>query len=67
MYGRMQEDVAWTRLQDMQRELENRRLYGRRPGLPSVALILERVWLLAGLAYRRAPRRRPATARKSAF
>ena len=25
MYGRLQEDVAWTRLQDMQREMENRR------------------------------------------
>ena len=25
MYGRLQEDVGWTRLQDMQREMENRR------------------------------------------
>ena len=29
MYGRLQEDVAWTRLQDMQREMENRRRFGR--------------------------------------
>ena len=26
MYGRLQEDVAWTRLQDRQREMENRTL-----------------------------------------
>ena len=26
MYGRLQEDVAWTRFQDMQREIEHRRL-----------------------------------------
>ena len=29
----MNEDVMWQRLQDVQREAENRRLYGRRPSL----------------------------------
>ncbi len=58
MYGRMQEDVAWTRLLDQQRELENARLTGGAPTLRRVlAILVERLWLLAGLAAHRAPRR----------
>ena len=47
------EDVMWQRLKDVQREVENSRLFTRRT-LPA---LLERIWLLAGLAMRRAPRR----------
>jgi hypothetical protein len=56
------EDVMWQRLKDLQLEAENRRLYGD-PALVSVVrmvrLLGSRVWLLAGLATRRPPRRRP--------
>lgn len=65
MSGRLQEHVAWTRLQDMQREMENHRLYGG--GIPlrrTVAMLLRRIWLPAGLAGRRAPRRSPAARRR---
>lgn len=60
MYGRQQEDVAWTRLKDMQREMENSRLNGRSPAgsaLPALKALARRAWLVAGLASRRAPRR----------
>jgi hypothetical protein len=63
MYGRQQEDVAWTRLKDMQREMENSRLYGERLGpstLRALWTLVERAWWLAGLAHRRAPRRSAA-------
>ena len=55
----MNEDVMWERLKDLQTEAENRRLYGpQRPRLvDSVRLFSRRVWLLAGLAMRRPPRR----------
>ena len=33
MNPHMNEDVMWQRLQDVQREAENRRLYGRGPSL----------------------------------
>ncbi|HET9781384.1 MAG TPA: hypothetical protein VFR33_06360 [Candidatus Dormibacteraeota bacterium] len=49
------EEVMWQRLKDMQREAENSRLFAQRT-LPRLLLLLERVWLLAGLAMRRAPR-----------
>ena len=57
------EDVMWQRLKDMQLEAENRRLYGMRT-FPTLAALVQifgrRAWWLAGLAMRRAPRRRPA-------
>ena len=56
------EDVLWQRLKDIQVEAENRRLYGPR-NLPVLVALVEllgrRAWLLAGLAMRRVPRRRP--------
>lgn len=60
MYPYMNEDVAWQRLVDMQREIENDRLWARSSThLLSVAwLLLKRTWILAGLAMRRAPRYR---------
>ena len=56
------EEMAWRHLQDMQREMENRRLVdGGGPALrwwlPKLA---KRVWIVAGLASRRAPRWNPA-------
>ncbi len=65
MHGRMQEDVAWTRLQDMQREMDNRRLTRGGADLspaPTIQLLAERMWWLAGLAFQRAPRRHPQPA-----
>jgi hypothetical protein len=58
----MNEDVMWERLKDMQREVENTRQQG--PAVvpaawQTVRMLGERAWLLAGLAARRAPRRRP--------
>lgn len=54
------EDVMWQRLQDIQREVENSRLYGGGPSLPKLIQQLGRRLLsLAGLATRRPPRRRP--------
>ena len=58
----MNEDVMWQRLKDIQLEAENRRLYGDTTIRSAVALfrlLAERVWWVAGLAMRRAPRRRP--------
>jgi hypothetical protein len=54
------EEIMWQRLKDVQREAENARLYGprRHVGVAQVAALLgRRVWLLAGLAMRRPPRR----------
>src|SRR5213594_789395 len=56
------EEMAWRHLQDMQREMENRRLVdGGGPALrwwlPKLA---RRVWIVAGLATRRPPRWNPA-------
>jgi hypothetical protein len=63
MYQFNNEDVAWQRLQDIQREMENSRLLAT-SGLPIAMHLLkqlgERVWLIAGLAMRRAPRRHRA-------
>ncbi|HET7420701.1 MAG TPA: hypothetical protein VFL27_09990 [Candidatus Dormibacteraeota bacterium] len=59
----MNEDVMWERLKDIQLEVENSRLVEPRL-MPmiwrSAQLLGERAWLLAGLAARRAPRRRIA-------
>ena len=56
------EDVMWQRLKDIQREVENSRLYGDRASLPKlVQQPGRRVWWLAGLATRRPPRRHPET------
>ena len=56
------EEMAWRQLQDLQRELENHRLVdgGGQPlgwWLPKLA---RRLWIVAGLASRRAPRWSPA-------
>lgn len=46
MNSQMNEDVMWQRVKDLQREAENRRLYGARPSLigllGSLALSLAR-------------------------
>ena len=58
----MNEDVMWERLKDLQLEAENSRVARQRllPAAWHTAQLLgERAWLLAGLAARRAPRRRP--------
>jgi hypothetical protein len=57
------EDIMWQRLKDLQREAENSRLFAQ-DAAPRVAHILERAWLLAGLAFRRAPRRSPLSVRR---
>ena len=60
MYTYGNEEAAWDRLIDMQREMENSRLWADRSGnlLTTAARLAERAWILAGLAMRRAPRRR---------
>jgi hypothetical protein len=60
MYNYGNEDAAWDRLIDLQREMENSQLWASRSGnlLTTVARLAERVWILGGLAMRRAPRRR---------
>jgi hypothetical protein len=61
MYPYMNEDVAFERLKDLQREMENSRMAADSlVGLGKlVRNLAARAWLLAGLAMRRAPRRRP--------
>ena len=57
------EDVMWERLKDIQMEAENARMRGPRLGpdtLRLARLLAQRVWLVAGLAARRAPRRHRA-------
>lgn len=68
MYPYMNEDAAFERLKDLQREMENSRLIaGTAPGLGSLIRgLAERAWWLAGLAMRRPPRPRPATSRRGA-
>ena len=57
------EEVAWQRLKDLQREYENSRLMASSVG-PALArragVLARRAWWLAGLAMRRAPRPSPA-------
>ena len=59
MYPYMNEDVAFERLKDPQREMENSRMAADSlVGLGKlVRNLAARAWLLAGLAMRRAPRR----------
>jgi len=62
MHPFMNEDQAWQRLQDIQREMENRRLMAAgqsRVTFETIKRLAARAWLLAGLAAMRPPRRRP--------
>ena len=62
MHPFINEDAAWQRLQDIQREMENRRLMAAGRRHITVAMLRQlaaRAWLLAGLAAARPPRRRP--------
>jgi len=58
MNGYYNEDMAWQRLQDIQREMENRRIVAG--GGPSLAWwpvrLAQRAWILAGLTAQRPPR-----------
>jgi len=60
VYNYGNEDAAWNRLIDIQREMENSKLWATDTSnlLKLAARLGERVWILAGLAMRRAPRRR---------
>jgi hypothetical protein len=62
MYPYMNEDAAFERLKDLQREMENSRLIaGSTLGLGSLFRNwAERAWWVAGLAMRRPPRRSPS-------
>ncbi len=58
----MNEDAAWQRLQDTQREIENSRLMAEgQPGatLQGLRRLATRAWHLAGLAAMRPPRYSP--------
>lgn len=63
MYPYANEEMAWQRLCDVQREMENSRLIAEH-GLPAlgraVRMLGTRAWWLAGLAMQRPPRRRRA-------
>jgi hypothetical protein len=61
MYQYTNEDVAFERLKDLQREMENSRMAANSlAGLGAlIRNLAARAWWLAGLAMRRAPRRRP--------
>ncbi len=61
MYQYTNEDVAFERLKDLQREMENSRMTASSlAGLGAlIRNLATRAWWLAGLAMRRAPRRRP--------
>ena len=61
MYPYTNEDAAWQRLQDLQREMENSRLMAAtqpQATLETLGRLAARVWLVAGLAARRPPRKR---------
>jgi hypothetical protein len=64
MYPYMNEDVAFERLKDLQREMENSRLVASSlAGFGALVRNLSaRAWWLGGLAFRRAPRPRPVLA-----
>jgi hypothetical protein len=61
MYPYSNEEVAWQRLKDLQREMENSRLMARqtRVAFADLMRLAARIWWLAGLAAHRPPRRRP--------
>jgi hypothetical protein len=63
VYPYMNEDVAFERLKDLQREMENSRMTAESlAGFGRLARNLSaRAWWIAGLAMRRAPRRRRAS------
>ncbi|HUZ85485.1 MAG TPA: hypothetical protein VNF26_00885 [Candidatus Baltobacterales bacterium] len=63
MYQYKQEEVAWERVKDLQREIENSRLMAAGLGrsFAALGLLAQRAWLLAGLATRRPPRPRSMT------
>jgi hypothetical protein len=67
MYPYTNEDVAFERLKDLQREMENSRLMAGSPtGLGSlVRNLAARVWWLGGLAMQRSPRPRRAQVRQA--
>jgi hypothetical protein len=60
MYSYRNEDAAWDRLIDVQREMENSRLWADSSGnlLATLARLAGRARILGGLAKRRAPQRR---------
>ena len=60
MYGYGNEDAAWQRLVDIQREMENSKIWATDSSnlFKLAAQLAERAWVLGGLAMRRAPRRR---------
>lgn len=62
MYGRLNEDVAWTRLQDRQREMENRRFGADGDHVRIGVMRSLGGWLGQAVrsAVRRVPRRRQA-------
>ncbi len=67
MYPYMNEDVAWQRLQDLQREMENSRLLAKNgpPALARLARYLGRgIWMLAS-AVRPVPRQEPTMTEES--
>ena len=63
MYSQMNEDAVWQHLQDLQREMENSRLMAQATADfgKKFRILAARVWLLAGLAMQRPPRRRPVS------
>ncbi|HEY1421477.1 MAG TPA: hypothetical protein VGG90_12315 [Candidatus Dormibacteraeota bacterium] len=62
MYQYKHEEVAWQRLQDVQREMENSRQLadGLGRAMSRFRLLARRAWWLGGIASIRPPRRRPA-------
>ena len=68
MYSFMNEDAAFERLKDLQREMENSRLIaGSTPSLGRVLRnVVENARWLGGLATRRAPSWRPMASRRDA-
>jgi hypothetical protein len=62
----MNEEANWQRLKDIQQEIEFSHLMASQ-GLPAALrlarLLAARAWWIAGLAARRAPRRRPGAVR----
>lgn len=66
MYQYKQEEVAWERVRDLQREMENSRLMaaGVSWSFTAIGLLARRAWLLAGLATSRPPRLSPAAGRQ---
>ena len=68
MYPYMNEDAAFERLKDLQREMENSRLIAGSAPDPGrlIRNLAARAWWIAGLATRRPPRRRPVANRRGA-